>query len=274
VAEGSPTLSHLGECAILIRVAALAAPIEKALRDHGIPYRFIGERPWWEEEPAKSVVDLLRDTTRRAEATFTGVKPASLQRGNERNEPHPAEAVRAAIELLNKPSTEPLLERLVDQASLYRDLSSFLDDLALGSPQDGYEASRDVVALMTIHAAKGLEFDYVFVPGLEDGILPFTLFEKRVDEDNNDDDRTGSDGHIEEKLLEEERRLLYVAMTRSRVGLSLSWARSRHFLGRTISLPPSRFLSDIEDLVPFVERSSPRRPHGPSKPRDFQPSLF
>jgi len=62
--------------------------------------------------------------------------------------------------------------RLVDHASLYRDLSSFLDDLALGSPQDGYEAQCDVVALMTIHAAKGLEFDYVFVPGLEDGILP------------------------------------------------------------------------------------------------------
>jgi len=106
---------------------------------------------------------------------------------------------------------------------------------------------------MTIHSAKGLEFDYVFVPCLEDGLLPFTIFE--------DDD-------YHKERIEEERRLLYVAMTRARIGLYLSWARSRHLFGRKLSLPPSRFLSDIEELVPLIENKTPR------KPKDIQLTLF
>jgi superfamily I DNA/RNA helicase len=57
-------------------------------------------------------------------------------------------------------------------------------------------------------------------------------------------------------------------MTRARVGLYLSWAHSRHFLGRRLSLAPSRFLAQIEDLVPMVEHTTPK------KPKDLQPELF
>jgi len=223
----------------------------------------------------------------------------------------PVDAVRAAIDILAQHTSndglgaskatlrtghESSLERLVAQASLYSNLTSFLNDLVLGSPQDGYEAHEECVSLMTIHAAKGLEFDYVFVAGLEEGIIPFTLFEERdtvprrkeSGENSSNDVAIPGDqeslknkqtsehteeapGHHDntrlEERIEEERRLLYVAMTRARVGLYLSWARSR-FLGRKLSLAPSRFLAQIEGLVPLVERSAPK------KPKDSQPELF
>jgi DNA helicase-2/ATP-dependent DNA helicase PcrA len=119
-------------------------------------------------------------------------------------------------------------------AANYRDLPALLDVLAMGSPGDGMERAVEEVSLMTIHASKGLEFDHVFVAGLEEGLLPFTLFDK--DED-----------------IEEERRLLYVAMTRARRGLHLSWASARTFRGRKLTLGPSRFLAGLEDLIPAAQ---------------------
>ncbi|AEF83955.1 DNA and RNA helicase [Treponema primitia ZAS-2] len=154
--SGENGLTSLGQCAILIRAAALAAPFEEALQNHGIPYRLMGEN---------------------------------------------------------------------------------LEDL---------KWSTEEVALMTIHASKGLEFDHVFVTGLEEGILPFTLF----GESNNEN-------------IDEEKRLLYVAMTRARYGLHLSWAASRIFRGRKLTQPPSRFLSSLEALIPELKPSCPRREKNP-----------
>jgi superfamily I DNA/RNA helicase len=108
------------------------------------------------------------------------------------------------------------------------------------------------VRIMTIHASKGLEFDHVFVAGLEDGVLPFTIYE-------NDE----SEGGAAVSRLEEERRILYVAMTRARRGLHLSWARTRLFRGRRLELEPSRFLSEIDDIVPLDVEDAPRRRRDP-----------
>jgi superfamily I DNA/RNA helicase len=230
VATGRAELGSLSECAVLVRAAALAPAIGKALRDHGIPYRFIGERPWWEEEPAKSIVAALRD--RRPELS-------------------PVEAVRAAAAELSlladgspvETDPESPLRRLLGAAGSFRSLADFLDSLATGSPQDGWESRSESVSLMTIHSSKGLEFDHVFVPGVEEGLLPFTLF--------------GG-----ETAVDEERRLLFVAMTRARIGLHLSCAGTRTFRGRELRLEPSRFLSELADLVPLAD-SGPRRPKDP-----------
>jgi superfamily I DNA/RNA helicase len=116
----------------------------------------------------------------------------------------------------------------------------------MGEDLEDVRWSLEEVALMTIHASKGLEFDQVFVPALEDGILPFTLFGKN----------SGAD-------YEEERRLLYVAMTRARTGLHLSWANSRSFRGRQLTLPPSPFLGEIEKLIPEAASRMPRRDKDP-----------
>ncbi len=113
----------------------------------------------------------------------------------------------------------------------------------------------EAVRLLTVHAAKGLEFDHVFVAGLEEGLFPFTLYDDP------------SEGAASEARVGEERRLLYVALTRARKGLSLWRAKARTFRGRKVALPPSRYLAEIEDLVPAAGGNLGYR-------RDPQGSLF
>jgi superfamily I DNA/RNA helicase len=107
---------------------------------------------------------------------------------------------------------------------------------------------------MTIHASKGLEFDHVFVAALEEGLLPFTLFDSPP---GKTPDPLG--GEIEISRLEEERRLLYVAMTRARRGLYLSWARQRNYRNRKLRGGPSRFLEALEEVVPLLRETRERK---------------
>jgi superfamily I DNA/RNA helicase len=237
------------DIAILIRSAALAPPLIKALRDHGIPFEFTGEKPWWEEEPARAVLDILREARRPSGGSPAGTQGFSFTRGA------PAEAVKGAWELLRKSGAPAAgkktdaaesLERLLGLASLYDDLSALLETLAIRAAGDLPEIRREGVNLMTIHASKGLEFDHVFLAALEEGLLPFTLYG--------------------EQRIEEERRLLYVAMTRARRGLYLSRARTRVFQGRKLEAGPSRFLAELES-IPLARDFQAR-------PRDPQMDLF
>jgi DNA helicase-2/ATP-dependent DNA helicase PcrA len=145
------------------------------------------------------------------------------------------------------------VERLLSLAGEYgTKISSFLSFLQLGSPADTYRSAAEQVALMTMHASKGLEFRYVFIIGCEDGIVPYTLFEKG------------------EADIEEERRLLYVAMTRAKKALFLSHARNRNLFGMNLSLPISPFLAEIKDEL--IKRGAAEKRM--KKPRDSQLSLF
>jgi len=97
---------------------------------------------------------------------------------------------------------------------------------------------------MTIHAAKGLEFDTVFITGLEEGLFPY--------------ERMGADGTEDE---EEERRLFYVALTRAAHKLFLSYATTRTVFGKTKVNSPSSFLLDIDDeILEYPERSDDEEP--------------
>jgi len=106
-------------------------------------------------------------------------------------------------------------------------LSGFLERITLASDVDGFDPERGAVALMTVHTAKGLEFDVVFVTGLEEGIFPH---QRSIDDDG---------------AMEEERRLCYVAVTRARKRLVLARARWRRLSGQTFGGVPSRFLRDL-----------------------------
>lgn len=114
---------------------------------------------------------------------------------------------------------------LVDNASRYETMEEFLEDAALMSSADESSA-KNSVTLMTLHAAKGLEFPVVFMVGLEEGLFPSSRAEEEAD-------------------LEEERRLAYVGMTRAMEDLFLTWAQSRFtFGGRNYGMP-SRFLTEL-----------------------------
>jgi uncharacterized protein (TIGR00375 family) len=236
-----------GDCAVLFRAASLSSPVIKALKDHGIPFELNGERIWWEEEPVRSLLDQLRES-RRNRNPSPGLKPEDEIRKtwetlNRQKEKPP----RGRNSPGGKDAPEPV-ERLIRMAALFGNLQSLLDALAYSGPDElPGEMNREGVRLMTVHASKGLEFDHVFVPGLEEGILPFTLYD-----DPAEKTAAGS-------RLEEERRILYVAMTRARRGLYLSWARSRDFRGRSLAGGPSRFLGELEQLVPLAAEGRIKR---------------
>lgn len=110
---------------------------------------------------------------------------------------------------------------------------AFLEEIALVSDLDTYDPSKaEALTLMTLHSAKGLEFDTVFLVGIEEGLLPH------------------ANSILEPAQIEEERRLCYVGITRARNNLYLLYTRTRRLFGKTIMATPSRFLAELgEDKV-------------------------
>lgn len=135
------------------------------------------------------------------------------------------------------------LGQLISSVKTYADqkgeeatLAGFLEEVALISDLDSYDEENDVVVMMTMHSAKGLEYDYVFIVGLEEGIFPSDMC------------------RFSDEELEEERRLCYVGITRAKKELYLSSSQSRMIFGRTQRNPPSRFLDEIDsDLLDMEE---------------------
>ena len=155
------------------------------------------------------------------------------------------------MQLLLNEGTEEALSRIenidefINKASEYEKtdpeggLSGFLEDIALVADIDNYSENEESVALMTLHTAKGLEFPYVFIVGMEEGIFP--SYRSIV--------------YGGEKEIEEERRLCYVGITRAREELFLSFAKSRMQHGITQYNAPSRFLKEIpQELIEMPVR--------------------
>ena len=137
-----------------------------------------------------------------------------------------------------------LAERSV---SFGTDLPAFLTSLALGSGPDWVRSGGESVSLFTLHAAKGLEFPCVFIAGVEDGLLPYTL--------------SGSSSCDPE----EERRLLYVGMTRAKKHLILSHADRRELFGRVRNPSRSPFLDDIERTLLSAAEARGKRGRKPGR---------
>jgi len=122
-----------------------------------------------------------------------------------------------------------------------RTLEMYMQDISLLTDADDENKDADTVSLMTIHAAKGLEFPAVFVVGLEENLFPSQLSVNSREE------------------LEEERRLFYVAITRAEKKLTLSYANSRFRWGNLISNEPSRFLEELD--MQHIEETGVRKPN-------------
>ena len=115
-------------------------------------------------------------------------------------------------------------------------LTSFLEEVALVSEVDKLEGGSDALTLMTLHLCKGLEFEHVIIVGCEEGLFPH------------------SNAMYDKEQLEEERRIMYVGMTRAKTHLRLMFAQSRFLWGENKSGAPSRFLDDLPEEM--VERRS------------------
>ncbi len=129
-------------------------------------------------------------------------------------------------ELLN--AISEFCEEQANEGDTELKLVDFLSKVTLQTSQDNdVEDNESCITMTTIHAAKGLEFKHVFIVGLEDGLFPNLIRES-------------------ERNMEEERRLLYVALTRAKIDCVISYARERFINGGRWNLPPSRFLHDID----------------------------
>ena len=132
------------------------------------------------------------------------------------------------------------ITRTVEEVDGIASLGDFLDEISLVTDaSEKQEDGNDKVTLMTMHAVKGLEFDYVFVIGVEEGLFPHLNSMNSADE------------------LEEERRLCYVAITRARKKLYIINARSRLLYGKISSNVPSRFIAEIGDDLLDQEKKEP-----------------
>ncbi|MED7950041.1 ATP-dependent DNA helicase UvrD2 [Kitasatospora sp. NPDC058201] len=259
------------EVAVLFRTNGQSEVYEQALADLGVPYQLKGAERFFERPEVRDAGVLLRGAARAGSDPLTDdapdlagqVRAVLATRGFTAEPPAGSGAVRDRWESL------AALVRLAEEFERTRTAEGLAGDLAAYVAElDARAAAQHApavegVTLASLHAAKGLEWDAVFLVGLTEGTLP--IIYAKTDEQ-----------------VEEERRLLYVGVTRARKHLSLSWALSRSPGGRA-SRKPSRFLDGLRPGssapgarsagrggrggVEAGERSAARRARGPVKCR-------
>lgn len=153
-----------------------------------------------------------------------------------------ASSIEAVIPSLALTASEPETKRFLELSGIFgSNLDEFADHLEQNKAATIYDPRAEAVSLMTLHAAKGLEFPLVFITGLEEGVLPYVHYNQTCD-------------------LEEERRLFYVGMTRASHFLILSSSETRVVRGVTTRMSTSRFLREIpQELIKTVKHNLPAR---------------
>jgi len=288
--------------AVLYRMNAQSAPLERAFRLQRIPYQLVGGVRFYDRKEIKDIIAYLRlvyqpndrlSFSRIVNVPTRGVGTTSLERfltwqgatgmnvidalthvyeadgltpkaksalgalGNHIRELRqmlddgapPADIIERLLKAVGyrehlrdgTPQAEEREENigsLLSDVRVFADLPEFLEETALIASSDE-QAGGDKVTLMTLHAAKGLEFPVVFMVGMEEGIFPHS--------------RIYESGPAE---LEEERRLCYVGMTRAREELHLTYARSRLQFGQRAYNQVSRFIADMGDQVAAMDEPS------------------
>jgi superfamily I DNA/RNA helicase len=192
----------------------------------------VREIQWRAAESGGSALDQMRAAVRRLATIADGSRLGDGEPGGRLS----STDLRAAGEVL-----APLARRCGD------DLHQFRTEIALGAEVDALDPRADAISLLTLHAAKGLEFEVVFLAGCERGLLPLWLPGRGPGE--------GPDPA-------EERRLLFVGMTRARAHLLLSCAARRGRPGGPAEAGPSPFLAAIDPAL--LDRSTPPRPRRPA----------
>jgi superfamily I DNA/RNA helicase len=240
---GIETLSP-GDIAVLVRFKALAPPIRRSLDRLGIPCSVPEADAFFAEPRIRTLLD--------AAARLLGMAPS--EDAAPLNCPDRVLA-KGPLGLSAYLGDIPPFDRLFWQSPAFKQLCRAFDAhggwgglLSFVSTQSELELvgrTAEKVRIMTLHAAKGLEFSAVFLPALEDGVLPFAGTGLLTGNAQADQDAPDAD---------EERRLFYVGLTRARDRLFLSHAAKRELFGRMVMLKPSRFLWELD--LSGVKRSA------------------
>lgn len=174
----------------------------------------------------KKIIEELKEKVESC--SLTELVDIVLEKTGMKKELEDEDTMEADIRLENLEEFKTITKNFEEKNGLIS-LEEFLAEISLVSDIEEHKNNSDVITLMTVHSAKGLEFDYVFIIGLEEGIFPH----------NN--------SLFESEALEEERRLCYVAITRARKNLYLINARKRTIYGMDSYNAPSRFIEEINE---------------------------
>lgn len=264
-ATGHEAASHsFADFAVLYRLSAQSRALAEAFERSGIPFQTVGQTPLYEYKIVREALAylwLLHNPHSRVHL--------NLVAGAGRAAAFQAELAAAARSSSQQATASQLVERVADflvtsrnpsEADQQRlqqlalrattfgaDLPGFLESTLLQSETDFYDPRADRVTLMTLHAAKGLEFPVVFIAGCEEGLLPYMRADETPD-------------------IEEERRLFYVGMTRAQKKLVLCHAHTRFLFGQRMQNPPSPFVADIasalKDIREMERRAEKKEPVG------------
>lgn len=259
-------LESLADFAILCRLRQQMPVIEEALNNHRIPCQKVSEGSFFAQRGVALALHLLHLAHRPDNRYLQGklISEKILQQDrlavlNNRVSAEKQIGVQLEMIIHDFLSDEDSLgeqekTKLLRLAALYgRDWQAFLQDAALQKGPDMYEHNVEKVTLMTMHASKGLEFNCVYIAGCEQGLIPYSIIEKQ------------------KAHPEEERRLLYVAMTRAKKYLFLTHAGKRVLFGRKLKQERSSFLDRIERELTEQSRAAIS---GKKKKPDNQLSLF
>lgn len=238
--------------AVLYRTNAQSRVLEESFLHAGIPYVLVGGTRFYERREIKDVLAYLR-LLANPKDTVSGKRIEKLGKGRMEKFYTFAEVAKKDAKLVQLTSLE-LLDKVLevtDYLSLYNanvqeeayrlenikelrsvatefsDLTTFLETVVLMESQDTKKTDHAAVTLMTLHAAKGLEYQIVFIVGMEEGLFPH------------------SRSIMDREELEEERRLCYVGITRAKEKLYLTFANRRLYFGTRTQNMISRFLADI-----------------------------
>lgn len=248
---------RLEEFAVLYRTNAQSRVLEEAFLREGIPYLLVGGTRFYERKEIKDVLAYLRllhnpkDTV-----SYNRAEKIGKNRLEKFLNLEPRTQNLATLEILDKVLEVTGYLRLFDQddeedlarlenikelrsvAQEFPVLQDFLENVALVEKESRRHADKNAVTLMTLHAAKGLEFPVVFMVGMEEGLFPH------------------SRALMDKLEMEEERRLCYVGITRAKQKLYLIYARRRLFFGTRSENMISRFVADIPEHLLAVEFGS------------------
>jgi DNA helicase-2/ATP-dependent DNA helicase PcrA len=249
-------LGKFSDIAVLYRTNAQSRVLEEAFLHAGIPYMLVGGVRFYDRKEIKDVVSYIKylvnpkDSVSRKRIEKIGLRRfEKLEELSSIDGLTTLDILDAVIQktdylaLFQKESEENLarlenIKELRSVATEFPNINDFLENVALveAGPRN---QTKNAVTLMTLHAAKGLEFPVVFIVGMEEGLFPH------------------SRSLMDTNQLEEERRLAYVGITRAKEILYLTYANSRLYFGEKLSNPPSRFIMDIsENLLENIGENS------------------